>query len=75
MVMLREHDARFTYVYLFDALDDVAVDWINDKLYWTDTVHARIEVADLADSSMRKVLLQTGGNTLPRAIVVDPRNR
>ena len=62
-------------MYLFGILDDVAVDWINDKLYWTDTIHARIEVADIMDSNMRKVLLRTGGNTLPRAIVVDPRNR
>ena len=56
-------------------LEDVAVDWINDKLYWTDIVHAKIEVADIFDSNMRKVLLRTGANTLPRAIVVDPRNR
>ena len=62
-------------MYLFGALDDVAVDWVNDKLYWTDTIHGRIEVADIFDSSMHKVILRTGGNTLPRAIVVDPRNR
>ena len=54
--------------------EDIAVDWINDKLYWTDAVHARIEVMDL-DYGYRRELLRTGPNTVPRAIAVDPSTR
>ena len=54
--------------------DDLAVDWINDKVYWTDAVHARIEVIDI-DSKKRKELLRTGPNSVPRAIAVDPSTR
>ena len=52
--------------------EDLALDWINNKLYWTDTLYARIEVMDI-DTLYRKELLRTGANTLPRAIAVDPR--
>ena len=54
--------------------EDIAVDWINDKLYWTDAIHARIEVMDI-DNGYRRELLRTGANTVPRAIAVDPSTR
>lgn len=52
-------------------IEDIAVDWISNNLYWTDAIHARIEVMDL-DSEQRMELMRTGANTLPRAIAVDP---
>ena len=55
-------------------LDDIAMDWIGNNLYWTDAVYARIEVMDM-DTRHRRELLRTGTNTLPRAIAVDPSTR
>ena len=48
----------------------LAVDWINDKLYWTDAKFDRIEVLDL-NSSKRSVLVSTGLDR-PRGIAVHP---
>ena len=53
--------------------DGLAVDWINDKLYWVDAVTAKIEVANL-DGSNRTVLFANNIGIL-RAIVVDPTTR
>ena len=53
--------------------DGLAVDWINDKLYWMDADTARIEVANL-DGSNRTVLFANNIGIL-RAIVVDPTTR
>lgn len=55
-------------------VDDIALDWVGNNLYWTDAVYARIEVMDL-NTMERTELLRTGGNTLPRAIAVDPSTR
>lgn len=48
----------------------VAVDWIHDKLFWTDAGTSRIEVSNL-DGSMRKVLVWEKLEK-PRAIVAHP---
>ena len=56
------------------AVDDIALDWIGNNLYWTDAVHARIEVMDM-DTGYRMELMRTGANTIPRAIAVDPSTR
>ena len=50
------------------------MDWVTNKLYWTDSVWARIEALDLATNE-RVEVLPTGANTAPRAIAVDPINR
>ena len=50
--------------------DGIAVDWINKKLYWTDTGVDMIEVADF-DGNNRLVLVKSGLEE-PRAIVVHP---
>lgn len=54
--------------------DDVAVDWVSNKLYWTDDGLDRIGVFDLI-FGFRTSLINTGQNTKPRALVVDPINR
>ena len=54
--------------------EDLAVDWIANNLYWTDTLNRRLEVLDL-DSIHKTELLQTGPHSGPRAIAVDPRTR
>ena len=53
-----------------DTPDGIAVDWINKKLYWTDTGNDMIEVADF-DGTNRLQLIKTGLQE-PRAIVVHP---
>ena len=49
------------------------MDWITDKLYWTDSTTKVIEVSEL-DGSNRKVLFCADVDN-PRPIVVDPFNR
>lgn len=48
----------------------VAVDWIHDILFWTDSGTSRIEVSNL-DGDHRKVLLWENLEK-PRAIAVHP---
>lgn len=50
--------------------DGLAVDWVNDKLYWTDAGKSRLEMANI-DGSNRLILFSRNVNK-PRAIVVDP---
>ncbi len=53
--------------------DGLAWDWINEKLYWADASTDRIEVYDPTTRD-RKVLFNTGSNTNPADIIVDPNN-
>lgn len=48
----------------------IAVDWIHNKLFWTDSGTSRIEVSNL-DGSMRRVLIWKDLEK-PRAIVTHP---
>ncbi len=53
------------------------MDWVTNKLYFTDTVLDIVGVFDL-ESNLFKVLISTLGDstaTEPRAIVVDPSTR
>ena len=54
--------------------DDIAVDWITEKLYWTDNGLDRIGVVDLVQGYY-SILIDTGAETSPRGIIVDPINR
>ena len=54
--------------------DGLAWDWVNKKLYWTDAADKDIEVIDPL-TFHRKLLISTGNTTIPRAIIVDPRNK
>ena len=56
------------------SLDDIAVDWIANNLYWVDSVWARIEALNL-DSQERAEIVRLGANTHPRSIAVDPIDR
>ena len=51
--------------------DGLAWDWATKKVYWTDSGRRRVEVYD-PERDVRKQLINTGPNTLPRDIVVDP---
>ena len=50
--------------------DGIAIDWVGNKMYWTDGGYKMIEVAEL-DGSNRLTLFSSGLDK-PRAIVVDP---
>ena len=50
--------------------DGIAVDWIYNHIYWIDTTHKHIKMANL-DGSLGKTLIDRD-LVLPRAIVVDP---
>ena len=56
------------------TVDGLSVDWVNEKLYWTDARLQHIEVYDTTTGNHR-VLIRTGNTTIPRAIVVDPSTR
>ena len=54
--------------------EDLAVDWIANNLYWTDTIGRKLEVYNL-DSNYEATLLQSSAHSAPKAIVVDPSTR
>jgi hypothetical protein len=56
------------------AVDDIAVDWVADNIYWIDAIWARIEVANL-NGEFRAEIIRVGPNTNPRGIAVDPERR
>ena len=55
---------------MFVSTGGVAVDWVHNNLFWTDSGTSRIEVSDL-DGRHRKVLIWENLEK-PRAIVVHP---
>lgn len=51
--------------------DGLAVDWLADNMYWTDTGRKVMEVARL-DGSCRKTIIDEGLDE-PRAVALFPR--
>ena len=58
----------------FLLAEDLAMDWITNNLYWTDTLNRRLEVLDI-DLEYKTELLRTDAHSAPKAIVVDPSTR
>ncbi len=58
---------------MYYSLGGISWDWINEKLYWTDSCKDTIEVYDPA-TGYRRILLYTQANTNSQNydIVVDP---
>lgn len=50
---------------------ELSVDWINDKLYWTDRKMRRIEEYNLI-TGYRRTVVHTVDESLPTGIVVYP---
>ncbi|XP_072435638.1 low-density lipoprotein receptor-related protein 2a isoform X2 [Chiloscyllium punctatum] len=53
-----------------DTPENIAVDWVNNKLYVVETSISRIEVVDLNGSNRITLIAENLGN--PRGIAVDP---
>ena len=51
-------------------VDGLAVDWINDNIYWTDYIFERLEMAKMDGTSRRTVVYMNVAN--PSLIAVDP---
>lgn len=55
---------------------DVALDWINNRLYYTDSIGDEIEVYDLNNDTYWTILSRTSELPLdPSTIAVDPLNK
>lgn len=62
------------HYFLLPRVGNIAWDWINSKLYWTDSAQQEIQVYDFINSH-RRVIIYTGNTSRPFSIVVDPQNR
>ena len=49
----------------------LAIDWIYDLLYWTDTGYDHIQVSRL-DGTDRRTIVNDDSLDQPRVIIVDP---
>jgi len=57
------------------SADGIAVDWVTGNLYFADASLDIVGVFDPHGLSNHTVLIRTGENTQPRAIVLDPNAR
>ena len=58
-------------LYTFPLTDGIAVDWVNEKLYWTEATVGEVLVMDIAQR--QRIDCYDGSTT--RAIAVDPTTR
>lgn len=64
-----------TFSFLLYAVD-VTIDWINNRLYYTDSIGDEIEVYDLNNDTYWTILNSTSELPLdPSTIAVDPINK
>lgn len=54
----------------YSTPDSLAVDWVANNIYWTDSMHKIVEVARL-DGSSAKIIINNSLDS-PRAIAVFP---
>ena len=59
-------------MFYFYLTADVAWDWINQKLYWTDPCRSDIEVFDPITEHRRVLFSSSHGLVNPSGIVIDP---
>ena len=55
-------------------IDGIAVDWVNEKLYWTEATVGEVLVMDIVRRLKKKLIVNHDGSTT-RAIAVDPATR
>ena len=72
-IMIYRFHTMCTIVY--ESSGDIAVDWITNKVYWTDDGQLdRICLLDIP-TGHHTTVIYTGHNTSPRALIVDPIRR
>lgn len=72
-VSLQTFNIMYTsLISFFITVDDIAWDWVNHKLYWTDRCLSDIEVYD-PTTGYRKILFSSTAEIRnPHGILVDP---
>ena len=60
---------------MFVYLAGLAADWITGNLYYSDTQQKVIGVMDNYTGSFDGVLIQSGEESIPNAIILDPSTR
>ena len=71
--LYKEINKHILYSMFLPCVASIAVDWINDKIYWSDENTSRIEVAELSGSH-RKTLIATNLQ-YARGLVAEPSTR
>ncbi|KAG4067397.1 hypothetical protein HA402_011951, partial [Bradysia odoriphaga] len=69
-----KYDGTDRQIFIKDDIlspEGIAVDWINRRLYWTDSTKDTIEVASLDDPKLRTVVVRKH-LVNPRGLAVDP---
>lgn len=59
-------------VCMYSPLDDIAVDWVNNKLYFTEAVLSEVLVLDIEQRKKTTLIVNRNGTSTTRAIAVDP---
>ena len=55
----------------YSITEGLAWDWVTKKVYWTDSGRRKISVYD-PERNIRKVVINTGSNSAPKDIALDP---
>ncbi len=63
---------RIAHACLFSP-DGLAIDWLTNKLYWSEATPETISVLDL-DRGYRRTLFSLPESSIPRGIALDPVN-
>lgn len=79
MCIILRHIIDFCILYTLTEFchvftEDIAVDWVSNKLYWTETLFRRIEVLDL-DTNVIVPIVEADAHSGIRGIAVDPATR
>ena len=53
-------------------LDDIAVDWVNNKLYFTEAILSAVLVLDIEQRKKTTLIVNRNTTSTTRAIAVDP---
>ena len=61
------------YLYILHPIDGLAIDWLTNKLYWSEATPETISVLDL-ERGHRLTLFSLPQSSIPRGIALDPMN-